>query len=195
MDPRMDRQIDFIIELEGLKSVLRRSYLINGDRLENSAEHSWHICVMAMVLMEHANQPIDLNKTIRMLLIHDIVEIEAGDTYCYDDGNMVEQHQRERIAADNLFGMLPEDQARQLMALWEEFEEAQTPEARFAGAMDRFMPLLQSYFTDGKAWVENEIHKDQVIERNEPISDGSETLWEYSLSLIEEGVNRGWLSQ
>lgn len=192
MDHRINQQIEFIITLDKLKHIQRRSYLISGDRTENSAEHSWHIALMAMLLAEYSNESIDLERTIRMLLVHDIVEIEAGDTYCYD--SVVDQKLREEKAADQLFGMLPDDQAVMMRALWDEFEAGESPESRFAAAMDRLMPLLQSYHTQGKGWKENEISISQVLERNGPIVDGSKSLWMYAEKLIEDAAKKGWLS-
>ena len=191
MDQRINQQIDFILTLDKLKNIQRRSYLISGDRTENSAEHSWHIALMAMLLAEYSNEKFNLERTIRMLLIHDIVEIEAGDTYCYDD--VVDQEQREEEAALHLFNMLPDDQAAIMRDLWEDFESGESPEARFAAAMDRLMPLLQSYYTQGKGWGESGIGKSQVIERNGPIVEGSNTLWNYAENLIEDAVKRSWL--
>ena len=192
MDHRISQQIEFIITLDKLKNIQRRSYLISGDHTENSAEHSWHIALMAMLLAEYSNESIDLERTIRMLLVHDIVEIEAGDTYCYDD--VVNQTQREEKAADQLFNMLPDDQAEMMRALWDEFESGESSESRFAAAMDRLMPLLQSYHTQGKGWKENEISKSQVLERNGPIVDGSNSLWIYAEKLIEDAAEKGWLN-
>jgi putative hydrolase of HD superfamily len=192
MDQRLEQQIAFIITLDQLKNIQRRSYLISGDRNENSAEHSWHIALMVMLLAEYSNASIDLERTIRMLLVHDIVEIEAGDTYCYDD--VVDQTLREEKAADRLFNMLPDDQAEMVRDLWDEFESGDSPESRFAAAMDRLMPLLQSYHTQGKGWKENEINKSQVLERNGPIVDGSNSLWKYAENLIDDAAEKGWLN-
>lgn len=191
MDHRINQQIEFILTLDKLKNIQRRSYLISGNRTENSAEHSWHISLMAMLLSEYSNESIDLERTISMLLVHDIVEIEAGDTYCYDD--VIDQQQREEEAADQLFDMLPDDQNAMMRNLWVDFELGVSPEARFAAAMDRLMPLLQSYYTQGKGWKESGIRKSQVIERNGPIVDGSKTLWNYAENLIDDAVERGWL--
>lgn len=192
MDHRLKQQIEFIITLDKLKNIQRRSYLVSGERTENSAEHSWHIALMALLLAEYSNEDIDVEKTARMLLVHDIIEIEAGDTYCYDD--VVDQKLREEKAADQLFSMLPDDQAVMMRALWDEFESGESPESRFAAAMDRLMPLLQSYHTHGKGWKENEISKSQVLERNGPIVDGSKSLWIYAEKLIEDAVEKGWLN-
>ncbi len=193
MNQRLDQQIEFIITLDKLKNIQRRSYLISGDRLENSAEHSWHIALMVMLLAEYSNEGIDVERTVRMLLVHDIIEIEAGDTYCY--GEVVDQKQREELAADHLLGMLPVDQAVMMRAIWDEFETGESPEARFAAAMDRLMPLLQSYHTQGKGWKENKISKSQVLERNMPIVQGSEALWAYAARLIDDSEQMGWLAE
>jgi len=195
MNQRLDQQIEFIITLDKLKNIQRRSYLISGDRLENSAEHSWHIALMAMLLAEYSNEGIDVVRTVRMLIVHDIIEIEAGDTYCYDDDDRLDQRKREESAAEKLFGILPDDQTVTLMELWEEFDAGRTPEARFANALDRLMPLLQSYHTQGKGWKENKISKSQVLERNMPIVQGSEALWAYAARLIDDSEQMGWLAE
>src|SRR5436309_14613445 len=139
---RFERQIRFILEIDKLKGILRRTYLLNVDRAENTAEHSWHLAIMAILLAEHANEPVDVARVVKMVLIHDIVEIDAGDTYCYDTEAALNKAERERAAADRIFGILPEDQSRELRELWDEFEEGRTPEARFALALDRFIPQL-----------------------------------------------------
>jgi putative hydrolase of HD superfamily len=190
---RLAQQIQFIVEIDKLKRIIRRSYLTNAERLENSAEHSWHIALMAMLLAEYANEPVDLLRVIKMLLIHDIVEIDAGDTYCYDETGLLDQAEREQLAANRIFGLLPEDQARELHALREEFDARLTPEARFAAAMDRLMPLLHSYHVKGKSWQENGITHLQVVARNSPIADGSEELWQFAQSLIEDALVKGYL--
>lgn len=193
MKYRLNQQIQFIIELDKLKSVIRRSYLVNGQRFENSAEHSWHVAMLAFILAEYANEPLDLLRVLKMLLIHDIVEIDAGDTYVYDEAGVSEQAERERRAAERLFGLLPEDQAAELHELWREFEAGATPEARFAIAVDRLMPLLHSYLVQGRSWRENGVKLDQVLARNSAISDGSVKLWQYARSMIDEAVAKGYL--
>ena len=190
---RLARQLYFILELDKLKSVYRRTYLIDGTRSENSAEHSWHLALMAMVLAEHANQPLDVGKVIRMVLIHDIVEIDAGDTYIYDAQD--DKAEREQRAADRIFGLLPEDQAQEFRDLWEEFEARQTAEARFASALDRFIPQLHNFHTQGRSWKEHGITSERVLLRNVEISHGSNTLWEWTQMLIERAEAEGFFTK
>ena len=183
---RLEKQLRFILELDRLKSVYRRTYLVDGTRHENSAEHSWHLALLALTLAEHANEPLDVSKVVKMVLIHDIVEIDAGDTYIYGvQGDKVE---RERQAADRIFGLLPDDQAEDFRRLWTEFESARTPEARFANALDRFIPQLHNYHTQGRSWKEHGITPDRVLTRNVEISHGSVTLWEWTQTLIEQAA-------
>jgi putative hydrolase of HD superfamily len=191
---RLNRQIQFIIEIDKLKDILRRSYLVNGQRRENSAEHSWHIAMMAILLAEYANEQVDLLRVIKMLLVHDIVEIDAGDTYIYSEADLLSQAARERQAADRLFGLLPADQAGALRELWQEFEARTTAEARFAAALDRLMPLLHAYNARGKSWKEGGVTSDMVIARNSPMADGSTQLWQFARSLIEDAVAKGYLA-
>jgi len=190
---RIDQQIRFILEIDKLKSIIRQSYLIDGTRQENSAEHSWHIALMGLLLVEYAEQPVDLLRTLKMLLIHDIIEIDAGDTYCYDEAGVIDQSNREAAAADRLFGLLPEDQRIEVHELWVEFEERTTSEAKFAATIDRLMPLLHNYHTEGRSWREHGIRKDQVSSRNEVVKDGSLPLWEFAMSLIDDAVDREYL--
>jgi putative hydrolases of HD superfamily len=186
---RLERQLRFILEIDRLKSVYRRTYVIDGSRHENSAEHSWHLALLAMTLGEHANEPLDIGKVIRMVLIHDIVEIDAGDTYIYDaQGNKTE---REHRAAERLFGLLPPDQEREFRDLWNEFEAAATAEARFANALDRFMPQLHNYHSQGRSWKEHGITAERVLTRNVEISHGSLTLWEWTQALIARADEEG----
>lgn len=193
---RLTRQMDFIREIDGLKGILRQTLLADGSRRENSAEHSWHLAVMAAVLHEHADEDVDLNKVIKMLLIHDIVEIDAGDTFLYDPARRDDgRRAAERKAARRIFGLLPPDQAEAMMALWREFEDGDTPEARFAGAMDRLQPVLHNVFTEGITWRRHGIQSRRVLRRNAPIGDGSEKLWEYARRLIGEMVERGHLDE
>jgi putative hydrolase of HD superfamily len=186
---RLEQQLRFVLELDRLKSVYRRTYLIDGTRHENSAEHSWHLALLAMTLAEHANEPLDVAKVIRMVLIHDIVEIDAGDTYIY--AAQGDKAEREHQAADRLFGLLPADQAAEFRNLWEEFEKASTPEARFANALDRFMPQLHNYHTQGRSWKEHGITAERVLTRNIDIAYGSETLWEWTQTLIQQADDEG----
>ena len=187
---RFDQQIRFILEIDKLKSIIRQSYLIAGSRQENSAEHSWHVALLGMLLAEYAEQPVDVLRTMKMLMIHDIIEIDAGDTYCYDEAGTVDQSNRENAAAERLFGLLPEDQMIELRELWDEFEERSTPEAKFAATIDRLMPLLHNYHTEGRSWREHGIRKNQVSARNEVMKDGSLALWQVAMSLIEDAVDK-----
>lgn len=190
---RLDSQLQFILEIDKLKEVYRRSYLVNSQRRENSSEHSWHVAVIAMLMAEYGNEETDICKVLCMLLVHDLVEIDAGDTYCYDDQGALDKAAREKEAAQRLFGFLPSDQSQWIYSLWEEFEANSTPEARFANAVDRFMPLLHNFFTQGKSWLENGITQDQVKARMAKVHDGSTMLWEYSQKIIEAAVARGYL--
>ncbi len=191
---RLKQQIRFISEIDKLKTINRRSYILGGERLENTAEHSWHILVLAMVLAEYANESIDLLHVIEMLAVHDLVEIDAGDTFCYDEQGNQSKAEREMQAAERIFGLLPEDQREEFQALWREFEERSTAESRFANAMDRTMPMLHNYYAQGRPWQEYDIHSDQVCVRAAPIRDGSQTLWEYIRTVIEDAVVKGYLS-
>jgi putative hydrolases of HD superfamily len=183
---RLRRQLEFILEIDRLKSVLRQSYLMDNDRHENSAEHSWHLAVAAMVLAEHAKERIDVSKVIRLVLVHDLVEIDAGDTFIYDDAGNVGKAEREQKAANRLFGVLPQEQGQTFMALWREFEDRQTPDAKFAFALDRLMPILHNVFTQGRSWKEHGIRQEQALAKNRPIEDGSPVLWQAVESLITQ---------
>jgi putative hydrolase of HD superfamily len=191
----LNQQIDFILEMDKLKSIFRRSYVLGTDRNENDAEHSWHLSIMAVVLSEYANSEIDVLQVLKMLLIHDIVEIDAGDTFCYDDKGATDKAEREQRAAGRIFGMLSENQEMEFRCLWEEFEKGQTPEAMFAKSLDRLMPLLHNYHSEGKAWKEHGITQDQVINKNKHIADGSKELWEYAYSIIGDAVEKGYLAK
>ncbi|MBW2060211.1 MAG: HD domain-containing protein [Deltaproteobacteria bacterium] len=191
---RLKEQIRFLVEIDKLKSVLRQSRLVNAERRENSAEHSWHVAVMALVLSEHAAEQVDLAHVLQMLLVHDLVEIDAGDTYCYDEAGALDQKERESRAAERIFSLLPEDQAKELVELWEEYETGISPEAKFAAALDRLMPLLHNYHTQGKSWKEHDITRDQVLARNANIGEGSKILWQYAQSIIDKSVSAGYLS-
>ena len=190
---RLDRQVEFILEIDKLKGVLRRSYLAGGERRENSAEHCWHVAVMTLLLAEYANDSVDPLRVLKMLLIHDIVEIDAGDTFCYDEVGALDQAEREGRAADRLFGLLPDDQGAELRQTWEEFETGTSPEAKFARGIDRLMPLLHNYYTQGRAWQEHGVSSGQVISRNAHIGEGSQALWQFAEALIEDSVAKGYL--
>jgi len=190
---RLTRQIDFLVEIDKLKTVFRRAYIADASRRENSAEHSWHIAMMAMILAEYCQQDVDLFRVIKMLLIHDIVEIDAGDTGIYDDVAALDKAERETLAAVRVFSLLPQEQAEDLRKIWDEFEQGASPEARFARAMDRLIPLIHNYYTRGKRWKEDGITHAQVLAVNQTIREGSQELWEFALSLIDESVSRGYL--
>ena len=187
---RLEAQLAFLLEIDHLKRILRRTSLVGGDRRENSAEHSWHLAVMAMILAEHANEPIDLAHVLKMLLVHDIVEIDAGDTFAYDVQANQDKQAREQLAAERIFGLLPPDQRDEVRTLWEEFDARSTPEARFANAMDRLMPALQNYANGGGTWRANGVDYAAVARRLRPISDGSETLWTYVAAILEDAAAR-----
>lgn len=191
---RLAQQIRFIIEVDKLKEVFRQTLLTQSRRQENDAEHSWHLCLMVIVLAEHANTPsIDILRVLKMLLIHDIVEIDAGDTFAYDTARMADQHEREARAADRLFGLLPSDQTVEFRALWDEFEARVTPEAKFAAAVDRFQPVLQNCLTEGAAWRQHGVTSDRVIARNRHIADGATAVWDYAAQMIAHAVKAGHL--
>lgn len=189
---RLERQFDFFREIDKEKFIGRQTYLTGAERKENDAEHAWHMAVMAILLSEYANEEIDVLRTVTMILIHDIVEIDAGDTYAYDEEGKATQRERERKAAERLFGMLPDDQGARFRELWDEFEAAVTPEARFARAMDNIQPLMLNAATDGKAWREHGVHLGQVLGRQERTKYGSEQLWEYAYeTFIKPNVKKG----
>ena len=191
---RLVQQIQFIVEVDKLKEIFRQTLLTQSRRQENDAEHSWHLCLMVMVLAEHANTPnIDVLKVIKMLLIHDLVEIDAGDTFAYATAQQADQHARESRAAERIFGLLPADQTAEFRGLWDEFEARATPEAKFAGALDRFQPMLQNCLTDGVAWRQNGVTSDRVIARGQHIAEGAAAVWEHAAGLIAAAVRAGHL--
>lgn len=189
---RLEKQMEFCLEIDKEKFIERQTYLSDGIRKENDAEHAWHMAVMTLLLSEYANEEIDVLKTISMILIHDVVEIDAGDTYAYDDQAKSTQEAREKAAADRLFGMLPEDQAEKFRALWDEFEARKTKEARFARVMDNIQPLILNAATDGKSWVEHAVHLSQILKRNEKTAEGSAVLWDYAREhFVEPNLQAG----
>lgn len=192
---RLARQVAFLVEVDRLKEVFRQTVLTGSRRRENDAEHSWHLCLCVLVLAEHANAPgLDVLRVLRMLIVHDLVEIDAGDTFAYADAATIAgQHDREARAADRIFGLLPGDQAREFRALWDEFEERRTPEARFAAAVDRFQPMLLNAHTEGHAWRLHRVTSSRVLARNATIAEGSAAVWEYAARMVAEAVERGHL--
>ncbi|WP_274064340.1 HD domain-containing protein [Vibrio parahaemolyticus] len=191
---RLEKQLALLIELDKLKSVLRRTRVKSAEgRLENSGEHSWHVALMAVLMEEHANAPVDICRVMKMLLIHDVVEIDAGDTFVYDTAATKEQAEKEIKAAERLFGMLPIDQGQELLALWQEFEAAQSDDAKYAKALDRLIPMLLNYHNNGQSWKENSVTREQALTINKRIEFGSVTLWDKAKELIEEATEKGWL--
>ncbi|MDO4870042.1 MAG: HD domain-containing protein [Bacillota bacterium] len=189
---RLDKQMEFCREIDKEKEVFRQSYLCSGSRHENDAEHAWHMAIMAVILQEYANEDVDLLKTMTMLLIHDIVEIDAGDTYAYDVEGLKTQKEREAKAADRIFNILPEDQAKKMLELFAEFEGGETAEARFARALDNIQPIMLNDASDGKDWQEKGIRISQALGRQRLTAKGSEVLWkEFSKPLLQRNIDRG----
>ena len=190
---RFSKQIDFLIEMDKMKNIYRRTRVLHEDRSENDAEHAWHLAMLALVLSEYANEPVDLKTVLATVLIHDIVEIDAGDTYAYDAAGNETKAAREQKAAERLFGMLPADQAAYLRKLWDEFEARSTPEARFADTLDHFQPLLLNYCKHGETWLENGIRREQVEKRNQKTAEGSAVIGDFVNELIRRAAEEGLL--
>lgn len=192
---RFEKQLDFIIEIDKLKSINRVTLLLDSSRNENSAEHSWHIAILALLLNEYAKDKVDVFKVIKMLLVHDIVEIDAGDTFLYSaEGNKVKA-ENEIKAADRIFSILPQDHALELKALWQEFEKGESAESKFAKAVDRIQPMLHNYLTKGVQWKNNNVTGKMVLEKNKIIDNGTNDIWGYMKELIADAVNKGWLDE
>ncbi len=192
---RLQQQIEFMLEIDKLKHILRRTILTDRSREENSAEHSWHIAMAVFLFSEYAqDQNIDWYRVIKMLLVHDLVEIDAGDTYCYDHQSRKDQAQREQKAAERIFKILPLDQSRSFRELWDEFENRETPESKYANALDRFQPFLQNYATKGQIWRKNDITRHQVMDRMKPVYDGAPLLWNLVELLIDDAVQKKYLA-
>lgn len=189
------QQIAFIKEIDKLKYIQRKTKLFNSDRHENDAEHSWHLAMMTIVLAEHSDKPIDILKVVKMVLIHDIVEIDAGDTFIYDTVKNHTNTDEELLAAQRIFGLLPEEQAKEFIAIWQEFEDGKTDEAKFAKTMDRFEPLLQNTSNNGGTWTEFDVPYQKVYDKKVAIKDGSSTIWNYAENLINESVAKGILKK
>ncbi len=193
LNERLLRQIEFSDTLDGLKTVLRRNLIMDGSRRENSAEHSWHMSVMSMFLMEYAPDGVDQCHVMKMMLIHDVVEIDADDTFCYDTKGYEDKAEREQAAADRIFGLLPEDQERGMRALWDEFEACETLDARFANSLDRFQVLLQNMQTGGGTWSLYNIPKSRVLVRMGQVQQGAPKLWPVVLEMLDRAVRQGML--
>ncbi len=190
-EERLKKQMDFLLEVDKLKFITRQTYLSDGKRKENDGEHSWHLALMAVLLSEYSNEKVDLIKVITMVLIHDIVEIDAGDTYAYDAVGNQSKREREVKAADRIFNILPEDQAKKFRQLWEEFEAYETPEAKFAHVCDNVQPLMLNDATDGLAWREHDVKKSQVLQRNSRTGEGSQVMMEYINKILDKNVESG----
>jgi putative hydrolase of HD superfamily len=194
IEPRLRSQLDFLLEIDALKRVLRQTSITGNERRENTAEHSWHLAVFAMVLAEWADEPVDLPRVVQLCLAHDLVEIDAGDTFAYDDTGYESKRAREEAAADRIFNLLPLDQADRFRALWDEYEAADTPESRFANALDRLQPVMLNHASGDRApWVRHGISRAQAVDRNQPIAQGSQALWEVASALIDDATDRGHL--
>lgn len=191
MNERLKKQKEFLLEVDKMKQIYRQTHIRGGSRQENDAEHSWHLALMAFLLEEHSNEPVDITRVIKMVLIHDLVEVYAGDTYAYDAAANASKRQREEEAADRIFGMLPEDQGKMLRQLWEEFETYETAEARFAHVMDNFQPMILNDDNGGKDWSRHQVKKSQILKRNEKTASGSETLWNHMEEIIQQNIEKG----
>lgn len=191
---RLKQQLNFIVEIDRLKQVFRKARLLDKSRYENDAEHSWHQAMMAIILQEHANEKVDITRVVKMNLIHDIVEIDAGDTFAYDTKGYEDKEEREEAAAQRIFGLLPQEQFDEVYQLWKEFEACETPEAKFANALDRFQPLLHNYYTEGYTWKKYGISAEQVLQRNQhKIEEGSDAIWRYAQQLITDAIEKEYL--
>lgn len=192
---RLESQLAFIREVDKLKQVFRQTLLMDGARRENDAEHSWHLALMALILREYAAQPeLDLARVVKMVTIHDLVEIDAGDTFRYDAEGNRDKAEREQRAASRIFGMLPPDQAREIRMLWDEFEERSSPESQFAAALDRLHPMLHNFATQGAAWRKHTVTRAQVLDQNRHMEQGAPALWAYAENLIDKAVQLGYLA-
>ena len=188
---RIEQQAAFAVEIDKVKNIFRQTWLADGSRKENDAEHAWHAALMAVLLAEYSNEPIDILKVVKMLLLHDLVEIDAGDSYAYDEAAQATAHEREQKAADRIFGMLPKDQRQEFRGLWDEFEEYETPEAKFAHVMDNFQPLLLNDAADGKGWKEHQVKRANIEKRNRKKSKGSKRINEYIEQIIDRNIEKG----
>ena len=192
---RLEQQFAFIREIDKEKFIGRQTYLTDGERKENDAEHAWHMALMTVLLAEYSNEPLDVLKTVTMLLIHDLVEIDAGDTYAYDEEAKKTQRERELKGAERIFGILPPDQGEKLRALWDEFEAGETKEAKFAITLDKTQPIMLNDATDGRAWMEHGVKKEQIMARNKKTPDGSVKIWDYFENIINKNVEKGRIKE
>jgi putative hydrolases of HD superfamily len=193
---RLEKQLAFILEIDKLKTILRQTHILDRTRRENDAEHTWHLTMMAIILLEHAKDPkLDLLRVLKMLIVHDLVEIDAGDTFAYDTKGYEDKEERELKAAQRLFGMLPKDQEEELMGLWKEFENRATIESKYANALDRLQPMLFNYNNDGDTWKKHGISSSQVLDRNKNIADGSEILGQYVRTMVRSAIEKGYIDE
>ena len=191
---RLEKQLALVMELDQLKSILRRTRVKSAQgRLENSAEHSWHVALMAILMEEHANESVNIARVVKMLLLHDVVEIDAGDTFVYDTAASKVQAEKELVAAQRLFALLPNDQGQELLELWLEFERAESADAKFGKALDRIIPMLLNYHNNGQSWLEHGVTREQALTVNQKIEYGSQALWGKAQQVIEEATQKGWL--
>lgn len=188
---RLEQQLAFILEIDKVKNIFRQNYLADGKRKENDAEHSWHIALMAILLQEYADEPVDVLKVMTMVLVHDLVEIDAGDTYAYDTEGARTKEERELRAAERIFGLLPEDQGKYFRGLWDEFESYQSADAKYAHLLDNFQPLLLNDASDGISWREHGVRKEQIYKRNEKLPETSELIWSKMREIIQENIEKG----
>lgn len=196
VNARLEQQIQFIKEIDKLKQIFRQNIVIGTERNENDAEHSWHLAMMAILFSEYStDKNIDILKVVKMVLIHDLVEIDAGDTFCYDEKGYEDKEEREQKAAQKLFSLLPSDQAKEILDLWNEFEQLNTPESRFAAGIDRFQPLILNYNTSGHTWQKPGITSAKVLKRNELLEENAPLLWEYAKAMIEDCIQKGFLQR
>lgn len=192
---RLEQQLKFIVEIDKVKNIFRQTYLADGERKENDTEHSWHIALMAYLLQEYSEEPVDVPKVMLMVLIHDLVEIDAGDTYAYDSEGAKTKREREVKAAERIFGILPEDQGAYLRELWDEFEEYETADAKYAHLLDNFQPLLLNDASNGKSWEEHVVQKEQIYKRNERIPETSERVWKKMQDIIQKHIDLGHVKE
>lgn len=190
---KLKSQLDFLVEIDKMKNIFRRTVIIDKSRRENDAEHSWHFAMLAMILEEYSSQKVDVTKAIKIALVHDLVEVYAGDTFAYDEKAKQDKRQRELEAADKIFGMLPEEQGAYIRALWDEFEAKETPESKYANVCDRLQPLMHNYLTDGHTWKEGDVHAPQVLERMDIIRETAPELWKAVEGMVKISIEQGIL--